>query len=102
MSASQLTKDDLAIFISHSGSNVDTMKILKFVNETGAKTIGITSDPKSPISLNVDLALYTDSEETEYFSAAFSSQIAQLSLIDAICLNIINLKQSETAISPQK
>jgi RpiR family transcriptional regulator, carbohydrate utilization regulator len=97
MSSSQLAKDDLAIFISHSGSNKDTMKILKVVNETGAKTIGITSNPKSPISLNVDVALYTDAEETEYFSAAFSSQIAQLSLIDAICLNIINLKQTEMA-----
>jgi RpiR family carbohydrate utilization transcriptional regulator len=97
LSASQLTKDDVAIFISHSGSNKDTMKILKAVNVTGAKTIGITSFPKSPISLNVDVSLYTDYEETEYLSASFFSQIAQLSLIDAICLTIINLKKIETS-----
>jgi RpiR family transcriptional regulator, carbohydrate utilization regulator len=92
MSASKLTKDDLAIFISHSGSNNDTLKILKIVNEIGAKTIGITSNPNSPISLNVDVTLYTDSEETEYFSAAFPSQIAQICLIDALCLTIVNQK----------
>lgn len=94
MSASQLTNNDLAIFISRSGTNKDTLKILKIVNETGAKTIGITCDPKSPISLNVDVALYTDAEETEYFSAPFPSQIAQICLIDALCLTIANLKKS--------
>ncbi|MDP4171750.1 MAG: SIS domain-containing protein [Bacillota bacterium] len=95
MSASQLTKDDLAIFISHSGSNKDTCTILKKVNETGAKTIGITSNPKSPISLNVDVALYTESEQTEYFSVPFSSQIAQICLIDALCLMIVHIQKSK-------
>jgi RpiR family transcriptional regulator, carbohydrate utilization regulator len=94
MSAAQLTTDDLAIFISHSGSNSDTLKTLKVVEETGAKTIGITSNSKSPISLSVDVSLYTDAEETEYFSAAFSSQIAQICLIDALCLSIEKLKKS--------
>ncbi len=100
MSASQLSKEDLAIFISHSGSNKDTIKILKAAIETGAKTIGITSNLKSPISLSVDVALYTDSEETEYFSAPFSSQIAQICLIDALCLTINKLKRTEN--SPQQ
>ena len=99
MSASRLTKDDLAIFISHSDSNKDTLKILKAVNENGAKTISITSDPKSPISVNVDVALYTDSEATEYSTATFTSQLAQLSLIDAICLTINNLKKDDTLIA---
>lgn len=95
MSASQLTEDDLAIFISHSGSNKDTLKILKIVNETGAKTIGITSNPKSTISLNVDISLYTDSEQTEYFTAPFSSQIAQICLIDAICFMLLHSKKTD-------
>lgn len=95
MSASQLTKDDLAILISHSGSNKDICNILKIVNETGAKTIGITSNPKSLISLNVDVALYTDSEQTEYFSVPFSSQIAQLCLIDALCLMIVHVNKTK-------
>ncbi|MDP4162257.1 MAG: MurR/RpiR family transcriptional regulator [Bacillota bacterium] len=93
LSASQLSKSDVAIIISHSGSNKVTMDILNTINETGAKTIGITSVPRSPISLNVDVALYTGSEESDTLSMGFSSQIAQISLINALCLNIVNLKQ---------
>jgi RpiR family carbohydrate utilization transcriptional regulator len=94
LAAPQLTKNDLAIFISHSGSSQDTLKLLKLVKETGAKTIAITSDVESPLSLGADLALHTESEEAEYYSAAFSSQLAQICLIDAICLTIINLKKT--------
>jgi RpiR family carbohydrate utilization transcriptional regulator len=95
MSASQLTEDDLAIFISHSGSNKDTLKIFKIANETGAKIIGITSNPKSTISLNVDVSLYTDSEQIEYITAPFSSQIAQICLIDAICFMLVHTKNAD-------
>ncbi len=37
---------------------------------TVPKTIGITGFPKSPLSQNVDVSLYTSSEETEYRSEA--------------------------------
>jgi len=93
MSASNLTKEDVAIFISHSGANKDIVNLLKVANETGVKTIGITGSPKSFISLNVDVALHTSTEETDYRIAACTSKIAQLSLIDAICFNISNLNQ---------
>lgn len=92
LSAAQLTKDDAAIIISHSGSNKETMNILKIAKDAGAKTVGITAFPKSPISLNVDIALYTSLEETESYSAAFSSQIAQMSIINALCMNILHFE----------
>jgi RpiR family carbohydrate utilization transcriptional regulator len=88
LSASHLTNEDVAIIISHSGSNEDTINILNRVSKTGAKTIGITGDSKSSISLNVEIALHTYTEEIEYLSAGFVSQIAQISLIDALCLNL--------------
>lgn len=100
MSASQLSKHDVAVFISHSGTNKDTIDILNTANESGAKTIGITSFPKSPISQNVDVALYTSSEETEYRSEALASRIAQLSIIDALYVNlmILNKEKAKTAL----
>jgi len=100
MSASNLTKDDVAIFISHSGADKEIINLLKAANETGVKTIGITSSPKSFVSLNVDVALHTSTEEIDDLTASFSSKIAQLSLIDALCLNIINLNKEaiETTI----
>ncbi|WP_423801094.1 MurR/RpiR family transcriptional regulator [Neobacillus sp. SAB-20_R2A] len=89
MSASQLGKKDVAVVISHSGTNKDTINILRTAQNNGAKTIGITSYPKSPIGQNVDVALFTSSEETEYRSEALSSRIGQLSLIDALYVNMM-------------
>jgi len=87
MSASQLSSDDLAVVISHSGRNRDTLQISKFAKENGASVIAITGFPKSPIAQLADVALYTSSEETEYRSEALSSRIGQLSIIDALYVN---------------
>jgi RpiR family carbohydrate utilization transcriptional regulator len=99
MSASQLTKNDVALVISHSGTNKDTINILNTAMEQGAKTIGITSFPKSPIGQKVNVALFTSSEETEYRSEALASRIAQLSLIDALYVNLMiqNRTNAKTA-----
>ncbi|XNQ36505.1 MurR/RpiR family transcriptional regulator [Bacillus sp. 1P10SD] len=99
MSASQLTEKDLAVVISHSGANKDTIDILNVASENGAKSIGITSFPKSPISQKVDVAIFTSSEETEYRSEALASRIAQLSLIDALYVNIMVLNKEHAKAS---
>ncbi|MBT2654828.1 MurR/RpiR family transcriptional regulator [Bacillus sp. ISL-18] len=95
MSASQLGENDVAVVISHSGTNKDTLNVLKTAKKNGAKTIGITSYPKSPICQYSDVALFTSSEETEYRSEALSSRIAQLSLIDALYVNIMILNKEK-------
>lgn len=89
MAASQLTPNDLAVVISHSGTNSDTINILNVALENGAKTIGITSFPKSPISQKANVVLLTSSEETKYRSEALASRIAQLSIIDVLYVNIM-------------
>lgn len=101
MAASQMQKDDIAIVISHSGTNKDTLNILKTVQESGAQTIAITAFPKSQIAQNSTITLLTTSEETEYRSEALSSRIAQLSLIDALFVNVMisNKEESKKALS---
>jgi DNA-binding MurR/RpiR family transcriptional regulator len=89
MAASQLTPKDLAVVISHSGTNIDTINILNAAIENGAKVIGMTSFPKSPISQKAEVVLLTSSEETDYRSEALTSRIAQLSIIDALYVNIM-------------
>ncbi|MFD0828975.1 MurR/RpiR family transcriptional regulator [Neobacillus sp. M.A.Huq-85] len=93
MSASQLTKEDVAVVISHTGTNKDSLNILNTARGTGAKTIGITSVAKSPIGQKVDVALYTSSDRTEYRSESLASRIAQLSLIDALSVNLMVLNK---------
>lgn len=102
MSASQLTENDVAVIISHSGTNKDTLRILKTAKKSGAKTIGITSFQKSPMTQNVDVVLYTTSEETEYRSEALASRIGQLSLIDALYINIAILNKENAKKSLER
>ncbi|HWJ79643.1 MAG TPA: MurR/RpiR family transcriptional regulator [Niallia sp.] len=102
MSSSQLSEKDIAVIISHSGTNKDTINIMKTAKNNGAKTIGITGYPKSPIGQNTDVALFTSSEETEYRSEALSSRIAQLSLIDALYVNMMILNKEVANKSLEK
>lgn len=102
ISASQLTKNDAAVIISHSGTNKDAIKILRTAKKSGAKTIGITGYPISPIGQETDIALFTSSEETEYRSEALSSRISQLSLIDALYVNVMILNKNKSKESLKK
>jgi RpiR family transcriptional regulator, carbohydrate utilization regulator len=95
MTASQMTSEDCAVFISHSGSTKDILQVLDIVKETGAKTICITNFAKSPLSQGVDTSLFTVSEETDYRSEALSSRIAQLTLIDALYVNLMMQREME-------
>jgi DNA-binding MurR/RpiR family transcriptional regulator len=102
MSASQLTDRDVAVVISHSGTNKDTIKVMNTAKKNGAKTIGITGFPKSPIGQNADVTLFTSSEETEYRSEALASRIGQLSLIDALYVNMMISNKDEAKKSLEK
>ncbi|MCM2533809.1 hypothetical protein NDK43_17210 [Neobacillus pocheonensis] len=77
-------------------SNTQIKQIHEEISEQdNEKTIGITSFPRSPISLNVDVALYTSSDKAEYRSEANVSRIAQLSLIDALYENLKSLNKEK-------
>lgn len=88
MSLSQLTSKDVAVFISHTGASNDIIQALAIAKKRNVTTIGITTLAKSPLSQGVDIPLYTISEETEYRSEALSSRLAQLSIIDALYVNV--------------
>jgi DNA-binding MurR/RpiR family transcriptional regulator len=95
MSASQLNEDDVAVFISHSGTTKDVIQVLNVAKENKVKTIAITNFAKSPLSQKVDISLYTVAEETDYRSEALSSRIAQLSIIDALYVNVMMARKEE-------
>lgn len=101
MSASQLTNSDLAILISHSGSTKDMLDIMALLKENNVRIISITNFAKSPLTKEVDLSLYTVSQETEFRSEALSSRIAQLSLIDALYTSVMVSKHPEGKVALQ-
>lgn len=89
MSASQLTAGATAILISHTGQSKDILELLETLQHNQVTTIGVTSFTQSPLSRKVDIPLYTLSEETDYRSEALASRIAQLSLLDALYVNLM-------------
>lgn len=84
MASSLLEEQDVAIGISHSGSNYKVLKCLKYAKENGASTIALVSRGKTPISKTADVAIETASEQTMFQSESVSTRIAQLAIIDAL------------------
>ncbi|TCI36241.1 MurR/RpiR family transcriptional regulator [Exiguobacterium sp. SH4S7] len=95
MSASQLTTDDVAVLISHSGASKETLDVAHVCRDRGVPIIAITNYAKSPLSKLADVALYTVSQETEFRSEALASRIAELSLIDAL-FTVVMMQRGET------
>jgi DNA-binding MurR/RpiR family transcriptional regulator len=102
MSASQMKEGDVAILISHTGQTKDILDIFETVKEHNVTTIGITGFTKSPLSKRVDIPLYTLSDETDYRSEALASRIAQLSLLDALYVNVMMALEESGKQSIQK
>ncbi|HYK74190.1 MAG TPA: MurR/RpiR family transcriptional regulator [Pseudoneobacillus sp.] len=101
-SVSQLTQDDVVVLISHSGTNKDLLEVLEVAQRNHVSTIGITHLAKSPLSKKVDIPLYTVSEETEYRSEALASRIAQLSIVDALYVNVMMHRKEDVTRSIKK
>lgn len=96
MAASLLTSRDVAVCISHSGSNRSILNCLKIANENGAKTIALTGQGKTPISNTADISLPVASEKTMFRSESASTRIAQLSIIDSM-VSVIAFKNYENS-----
>lgn len=84
MSSSLMKPEDVAIGISHSGSNSSVYYCLKNARECGAKTIALVRQGKTPLSKNADIILQTTSEETIFQSESVTTRIAQLAIIDSL------------------
>lgn len=88
MSAIHLTKEDVVVCISHSGRSRDVLEAADVAKAAGATIIGITRFAQSPLSEMSDICLHTLAVETEHRSEALSSRLAQLSIIDALFVNV--------------
>lgn len=99
--AAGLTKEDVAIGISHSGSSRDVVEALEVAKSRDATTICITNYGHSPVTKVADIKLFTASEETRYRIIGLSSRIAQLGIIDAIYI-YVSLRNKEKAIKSMK
>ena len=81
MSSSLMNEKEVAIGISHSGSNRNVIDCIKNAKENGAETIAIVGQGKTPLSKIADMILYCSSEETMFESESVSTRIAHLAII---------------------
>lgn len=94
------TKEDVVFGISHSGETAEVMKVMSLAKERGIKTISLTKYGQSSVSSLADIKLFTAySGEAPFRSAATSSRLAQLYIIDILFLSMATVQYEQTVQS---
>lgn len=84
VTASGLVSGDAAVFFSYSGETEDVLDTLAAARHTGATTIAVTRYGASRLSEQADITLYVASGEMLTRSAAMTSRIAMMHVMDII------------------
>jgi DNA-binding MurR/RpiR family transcriptional regulator len=82
------SSDDVVLAFSHSGRERRTVQGLALARRTGATTIGVTSEPGSPLVKHSEIALILPGIDVRPHQAAPRSNIPELTLIHAIAAYI--------------
>lgn len=102
MSASMLTPQDVVVGISWSGSNKDTLHVLRTAKQAGARIIVVTNFARSPVTEVADIVLLTASRETPMQSGSLASKIAQIFIIDLLFTGVVLRNWDKTQQANQK
>ncbi len=98
MLVAQLGPGDVILGISHSGSSREIVEVVEAARGMGLTTISITGYPRSPLGKVSDICLYTSAIETRYRAEAVASRVAQLTITDALEVNVA-LRLKERALA---
>jgi DNA-binding MurR/RpiR family transcriptional regulator len=101
-SASLRDKGDVAIGLSHTGTTVDTIDVLREARDHGATTVAVTNFPWSPITEAADFVLLTAARETAFRSGAMTSRIAQLTVVDCLFITLAQQDLPGTRIALER
>ena len=95
--------EDIVFTISFSGETNEVIEVTKLAKEQGVKTISLTKYGPSSVASLADINLYTSySKEAPFRSAATSSRLAQLFIIDILFLSMATEQYEETIKSIDK
>lgn len=95
-SISLLKKGDVLVAISHSGTTLDIIDVISEFKEKGVTIVLITNALRSPATAIADLVLFTSARETTLRSGATASRIAQLTVVDCLCVSLAQRNWSGT------
>ena len=94
-------RNELTIFISQSGTTIDTIAALHVAKEKGSKSLAICNVPDTPLTREADATLLTYAGEEIAIAAtkSFTTQLTALFLLSAYVAQIRGKSQSaESAI----
>lgn len=97
MTASTLSKDDVVIGLSISGSTRDTIESIEIAKKNGAKVIAITYYSRSPITQFADIVLPGGAKESPLEGGSLTAKISQLFIVDLLCTGMA-LLDKETSL----
>ncbi|MDD3794875.1 MAG: MurR/RpiR family transcriptional regulator [Lachnospiraceae bacterium] len=89
VSASNLTKRDLAIGISYSGYSKHTVEMMRYARKAGAKTLVVTNFENAVIADYADILICGSNQQFLYGNTIFS-RISQMALVDMIYAGLLN------------
>lgn len=84
MMASTMSRGDVAVMFSYSGSTKDTIHVAELAKQAGAYIVCITRFIKSPLTAYGDMVLLCGANESPLQSGSSSAEICQLFLIDLL------------------
>ena len=91
-----LDKGDVLVAITHSGTTVDTVDVMREFKNRGVTIVLLTNAIRSPAESLADLVLHTAARETTFRSGATASRIAQLTVVDCLCVTLAQRNWSRT------
>jgi DNA-binding MurR/RpiR family transcriptional regulator len=90
-------EEDVVFAISHSGETAEVIKVISLAKERGVKTISLTKYGQSTVASIADIKLFTSySGEAAFRSAATSSRLAQLYMMDIMFLSMATVQYEQT------
>lgn len=95
-SLSLLGPGDVLVAISHSGTTVDTVDVMQEFKNRGVTIVLITNAIRSTATSVADIVLFTSARETTFRSGATASRIAQLTVVDCLCVALAQRNWSGT------
>jgi RpiR family transcriptional regulator, carbohydrate utilization regulator len=96
ISASQLTAEDVAVGVSHSGETQTVHRALETAKAVGAITVALVNHPASPIGKLAQLCLATSAPEIQEHGYPLGARTAQVAVIDALSA-VMALKRPNAA-----
>lgn len=85
-----LSKNDVAIAVSHTGSSRHVVEGIKLAKQFGATTICITQMGKSELTKYSDIKLYNVTTDTTAGKEIIARRIAEQAILEALCMGVVS------------